>query len=273
MIKKIIHIADVHIPNSNEKRPYGEMLNVLVDEIEKAIGETERDSVRIAIAGDTFHNKIRTTNEAKSMFHAFLNRLNRTAKTIIIAGNHDMLENNNDRVDSIRPTFEIDAAYSNITYLDKELDFQSGTYEDENVVWALYSMYDKFRRPEFNSDELKLSGKRIIGLYHGELKGATTDLGAKFDSGIPISDFDGCDCVMCGHIHKHQTVEYKIPVVYSGSTFQMDVGEKIEGHGFVVWDMEDMSYIHVEVPNDYRMLKFKISSYDDIANNLEELKR
>ena len=92
MIKYIIHIADLHIPNSEENRPYMEMLKQGLAEVLKEVKKHNKDEVRIVVAGDIFHNKIKTSNEAKKMFHETLNYLNAIAKTIIIAGNHDLLE-------------------------------------------------------------------------------------------------------------------------------------------------------------------------------------
>ena len=77
---------------------------------------------------------------------------------------------------------------------------------------------------------------------------------------------------MAGHIHKHQEIKKNgIPAVYAGSLFQQDFGENTTGHGFVVWDLETMKYKFHEVPNDYKMYKFEINSYDDVKNDSEKL--
>lgn len=274
MIEKIIHVADIHIPNSEEKRPYREMLKNMLGAILDEIGDIPSENVRIVIVGDVFDQKIKATNEAKSMFHEMLNYLNEIAKTYIVAGNHDMLENNTDRMDSLNPTFEIVGAYDNITYIDKELDFKSGFIVDDNVVFALYSMHDSFARPgdfelmkESVGDE-----KKIIGLYHGDTCGSVTDSGRTSETGIDFSYFEGCDCVMAGHIHKFQEVKQNgIPLVYSGSVFQKDAGENTSVHGFVSWDIETMSYKHCEVNNDYRIFKFEMSDYEDVNNDIEKI--
>ena len=151
MIKKIIHIADTHIPNNNDNRPYSEMINKFIAELITEFNGFNKDEIRIVIAGDIFESKIKITNEAMACFHKMLNYLNALCKTIIIAGNHDMLENNKDRIDSITPTFEIIDAYNNITYADKKLNYKSGYIIDDNVIWALYSMHDKFAKPNIEN--------------------------------------------------------------------------------------------------------------------------
>jgi len=272
MIKKIIQVADIHIPNDEKLRPYTEMLKKAMALILKEVKKVDKDECRIVLVGDIFHKKIRTTNEAKSIFHTMLNYLNQMCRTYVIAGNHDMLENNNDRLDSISPTFDIKSAYPNITYLDKELNYKSGYCIDDNVIFALYSMFDNFAAPNIIGVKDAIENGKVIGLYHGDMPGTVTDLGYMSDKGVDASLFEGCDCVMAGHIHKHQEIKKNgIPAVYAGSLFQQDFGENTTGHGFVVWDLETMKYKFHEVPNDYKMYKFEINSYDDVKNDSEKL--
>lgn len=271
MVKKIIQVADIHIPNSCEKRPYDKMLESFVKQLYvNEIKDNNPDEIRIVLCGDIFKGKIKATNEAKAMFHMMLNYLNEFCRTYIIAGNHDMLENNHDRMDSINPTFEIENVYENVVYLDKYLNFKSGYVEDDNIVWALFSMHDSFAPA--NVEHSMYPDHRIVGLYHGDVKGAVTDVGRMSSDGIDTSVFSECDCVMAGHIHKFQELKKDgVPIVYAGSLFQQDESENTTGHGYVVWDMENMTYKHVEVDNDYRIFKFKIDNYDAFNDDIEDL--
>lgn len=272
MIKKIFHIADLHIPNTEDNRPYMEMIKQALAELLKETKKLENDEFRIVIVGDVFHNKIKTTNEAKKIFHETLNYLNAIGKTIIIAGNHDMLENNHDRIDSISPTFDIKDVYPNITYADKALDYKSGYIKDENVIWALYSMFDKFAKPNIDGLREQYPDCKIIGLYHGDIVGAVTDVGRMSENGIDTDVFKECDCVLAGHIHRQQEIKKNgVPIVYSGSLFQQNSGENTTGHGFLIWDLETMKYKHHEVTNNYKTYKFKITSYEDVSEDTEKL--
>ena len=272
MIKKVFHIADLHIPNNEEKRPYMEMIKKALAELLKETKKYDKDEIRIVIVGDIFHNKIKTSNEAKKMFHETLNYLNVIGKTIIIAGNHDMLENNHDRIDSISPTFDINDVYPNITYADKVLDYKSGYIKDDNVIWAVYSMYDKFAKPNIDGLREEYPDCKIIGLYHGDIVGAVTDTGRMSENGIDTNVFKDCDCVMAGHIHRHQEIKKNgVPIVYSGSIFQQDGGENTTGHGFLIWDLEKNKYKLHEVPNKYKIYRFKIKSYEDVSEDTEKL--
>lgn len=272
MVEKIIHIADIHIPNDLTVRPYEEMLKYMLGAVMKEIGSTPKENVRIVVVGDSYCQKIKVSNESKKAFHTMLNYLNELAKTIVVAGNHDMLENNTSRLDSITPTFEINGALPNIVYIDKELGYKSGYYVDDNIIWALYSMFDKFAKPNIDGLKEKYPDSTVVGLYHGEVPGAVTDIGRMSEGGISPDEFKGCDCVMAGHIHKFQEIKKNgIPIVYSGSVFQQDEGENITGHGFVVWSIPSLKYKLKEVRNDYRILKYEIGSYEDVKNDAERL--
>ena len=273
MIKKIFAIADIHIPNSEEKVPYHEMLKQAIAELYKATKDIPNDEFRIIIAGDIFHNKIRISNEASDTFHMMLNYLNAIGKTYIIAGNHDMLENNLDRLDSISPTFGIKDVYPNVVYLDRETEYKSGCYVDDNVIFALYSIFDGFKRPLGLDETIKDNpSNRVIGLYHGDINGSVTDLGRVSENGLPVTEFEGCDCVIAGHIHKHQELNKNdIPIVYCGSLLQQNSGENIEGHGYIELNVDDLSYEQHDVTNNYKIYHFKINSYDDVNNDAERL--
>ena len=273
MIKKIFCIADVHIPNSEEHRPYSDMLKQAIAEVYKQTKTMDRDDFRIVVVGDIFHNKIRTSNEAIETFHMMLNYLNAIGKTYIIAGNHDMLENNLDRLDSISPTFGIKDVYPNVVYLDKELEYKSGCFVDDNVTFALYSIFDGFSRPSDIEETIEeYPNNKVIALYHGDMVGTVTDSGRCSENGINPLVFNGCNIVIAGHIHKYQQLtKNNIQIVYCGSLLQQNSGENISKHGFVTLDVDTLEHSLTEVTNNYKIYKFKLSSYDDIETDNERL--
>ena len=63
MIRKIIHIADIHIPNSTTSdRPFGEMLKQLAGELMLETKGFKKEEIRIVIVGDIFEKKIKADN-------------------------------------------------------------------------------------------------------------------------------------------------------------------------------------------------------------------
>lgn len=128
------------------------------------------------------------------------------------------------------------------------------------------------QKPDFAELKTKYPNAKFVGLYHGDVVGAKTDSGMMVENGIDVNDFKECDCIMAGHIHKFQEIKKNgVPIVYSGSVFQQNSGENVSGHGFVIWDMETMKHKLHEVKNDYKIYKFKITSFDDVDNDEEKL--
>jgi hypothetical protein len=122
--------------------------------------------------------------------------VDKIGKLIIIPGNHDFLENNHSRVDSITPVVEL-LNDPNITYYR-----DSGVYDDNNVKWVVYSLYQHNQRPDFVKEDDSL----YVGLFHGPIQGFTTDLGFSFDDAYDKINFRDCDIVLCGDIHKRAIV-------------------------------------------------------------------
>lgn len=60
-----------------------------------------------------------------------------------------------------------------------------------------------------------------------------------------------------------------IPVCYSGSLIQQNYGESINNHGFMLWDINNLTYTFNEVKNDHKFYKMTIKSLEDLDNNEE----
>jgi DNA repair exonuclease SbcCD nuclease subunit len=191
-----------------------------------------------------------------------LSECSKIAKTVLIIGNHDFLENNMSRLDALTPIVD-SLQDENIVYLKNR-----GEYEDENVDWVVFSLMDHNIPPD-----IEKTGRTKIGLFHGPVQGLTTDIGYKFDSGFESDKFAGCDLVLCGDIHKRQV--FNIPggkkAYMVGSTIQQNYGETITKHGFGIYDVLKDDYTFVDLDNPRPFLSFKLSSYEDIENGSEKL--
>ena len=274
MIKKIIHTADIHIRNFNRHEQYRNQLSKFLNEVRNICSDFEFNEVRVLIVGDIFHQKIQTSNEQTDLLSWFLIELDKIAPTILVAGNHDFMESNKDRMDSITPIINL-LNLKNVKFLDKELNYHSGIYIDDNIAWSLYSIFDDYNKPNVKLEKINYSDKKFIGLFHGALNGSKTDSGFEFEHGISLDYFSGCDTVMCGDIHKRHEIQFNsnednIKAVYPGSLIQQDFGENVSGHGFLLWDVEELEYEEFDIENDYSLFKFKITSIEDIENQTEE---
>ena len=265
MIKKIIHCADIHIRTFRMHEEYKELFQQFIDETKLYCKDLEYDEIRIAIVGDLVHQKITISNEQILLTTWFLKKLAKIAPLVMIAGNHDLLENNKDRMDSISPMVQF--------LPDQEINYfkESKCYLDGDVVWCVYSIFEENERPDIESARLQFGDdKTYIGLFHAPVVNAKTDIGYEIDHGAGLEIFEGCDMVMLGDIHKRQTFNHKGTIIaYPSSLIQQNFGENVTKHGFLLWDVETKTFTEHDVENDSPFYKFKISSLEDLEEGKE----
>ena len=256
MVNKLVHFSDLHIRLFKDHDLYRSILVNMLNQFR----EIQPD--RIVFTGDLVHSKNQMTPELIEFVAWTLSECSKIAKTVLIIGNHDFLENNMSRLDALTPIVD-SLQDENIVYLKNR-----GEYEDENVDWVVFSLMDHNIPPD-----IEKTGRTKIGLFHGPVQGLTTDIGYKFDSGFESDKFAGCDLVLCGDIHKRQV--FNIPggkkAYMVGSTIQQNYGETINKHGFGIYDIEKDEYVFVDLDNPRPFLSFKLSSYEDIENGGEIL--
>ena len=268
MVKRIIHIADIHIRTFQLHELYKKQFDIFLEEVKKQATQwTEEgvrwDEIRIVVAGDIAHQKINISNEQLLLTSWFLNQLSGYGKVVIIPGNHDFLENNTQRVDSITPIVELLDTKNIVYYKD------SGVYGDDNINWVVYSLYQHNERPEFKKEDDKLH----IGLFHGPIQGMSTDLGFEFEDAYDRLNFVDLDLLLCGDIHKRQ--QFTLPgggkAVMVGSLIQQNFGETVKHHGYGIYNVETDGYTFHDLPNEQPFLHFNITDINDLENEKEEL--
>ena len=240
-LKRIYHIADIHIRNIKRHKEFREVFYSMFDEIQKRGTE---DSI-IYLAGDIAHAKLEMSPELVSEISWLFTECNKLCPTIVIAGNHDCNMNNSDRLDVLTPI--VDALkLPNLTYLK-----DTQVYGIGDVDFAVFSIFDnKDNWPKADT----LFANKKIALFHGPVDNSTTDVGYVVSSRHFTTDiFDGYDLALLGDIHKRQemTSPSGCKVVYAGSLVQQNFGETLDKHGFLVWDLDTMTYEEVDIKNDY----------------------
>ena len=256
MINRLVHFSDLHVRLFKDHELYRSILQTAFKE-----WETLRPD-RIVFTGDLVHSKNQMTPELVEFVAWVLSECAKIAKTIVIIGNHDFLENNNTRLDALTPIID-SLKNDKISYLKNR-----GVYEDENVNWCVYSLMEHNLPPD-----IQKSDKTNIGLFHGPIQGLYTDIGYKFEDGFDVDKFSGCDLVLCGDIHKRQVFDIpgKKKAYMIGSTIQQNFGEKITKHGYGVYDVEQDVYDFVDLPNPKPFLAFYINSIDNLVDGTEKL--
>jgi DNA repair exonuclease SbcCD ATPase subunit len=257
----IYHISDIHIRPLQRHEEFRQVFEHLDTYLQSATGQ---NAVAV-ITGDVFDNKTVFRPETFKLCRDMLKMIAGHMPLIIIAGNHDMMENNTNRLDAITPVVD---DIPNLYYLK-----YSGLYfcPNSQVCLTVSSLYDKAFIHYGDIKESKHYRKQYqyIALYHGTLTGAQTDTGyvaadgagtdpitgsgtgleMDLDKGASasasastryrsLSDFDGYNAVLLGDIHKHQIMRPVPPVAYAGSLIQQNHGENLDGHGVLVWQRQ-----------------------------------
>jgi len=246
---------------------YMSVFKNLMSDLTDLLSEYKKEEIRIVIAGDLVHQKIVISNEQLMLGTWFLRNLEEIAPVIMIAGNHDLLENNKDRIDSISPMVQF--------LFDKNVNYfkESKCYLDDNIVWCVYSIFEDNSRPDIEAAREQFGNdKTYIGLYHAPIINAKTDIGYEIDHGGELEIFEGCDIAMLGDIHKRQSFNHKgIPIAYPSSLIQQNFGENVSKHGFLLWDVETKTFTEHDVDNKSPFYQFKIKSLEDLDNGTEVL--
>jgi DNA repair exonuclease SbcCD ATPase subunit len=244
-LKKIVHLADIHIRLFKRHEEYNECFQTLYNQLRQ---EDLTDSV-IVVAGDIVHAKTDMSPEMVVMATEFLKTLADIAPTIVIAGNHDLNLSNMNRLDSLTPII------NSINHTDLHYFKYSGVYTIADTDFAVYSILDEKEKWPSHKD---CHSRRKVALYHGPVHGATTD--ARYtitNRHVEVSAFNGFDMVLLGDIHKHQVlqerdVDSKKPViVYASSLIQQNHGESVDNHGWCMWDVGSCSFEFRPLPNNY----------------------
>jgi DNA repair exonuclease SbcCD ATPase subunit len=273
-ITHVYHLADLHIRNLKRHVEYRLVFQRFLDKV----NEDGIESSLIYIGGDIAHAKTEMTPELVREISWFLTECANLREVILITGNHDANLNNNSRLDVLTPIIE-NLNNERIHYFR-----DTGIYELYNLTFAVYSILDK--RENWPKGELVIGDNKIC-LFHGPVDAAKTDVGYSVSSSRFTTEmFNGFHIAMLGDIHKRQILqEYDKPngkpiISYCGSLVQQTHGEMLEGHGYLLWDIENRTFEEFDLPNDYGYLTIDIHKgkvpqwvYDEIGTKLPKYPR
>lgn len=249
-LKKIYHIADVHIRNVKRHKEYRQVFEKMFEEIRKRGTE---DSL-IYLAGDIAHAKLEMSPELVSEIVWLFKECAKHCPTILISGNHDCNMNNSDRLDVLTPI--VDALnIENFHYLKDTQVWNCG-----DIAFGVFSIFDnKDNWPKAED----IHAKTKIALFHGPVDNSLTDIGYVVSSRHFTTDiFDGYDLALLGDIHKRQEMlsPSGCKVVYAGSLIQQNFGETLNNHGFLCWDLDTKTFEAIDIQNDYGYYTLDVDS-------------
>ena len=267
----IYHMADIHITNKKER--YEEYQEIF-EKIYKLLEKDSREKI-IVICGDLYDNKTLLKTYTLTFVSKFIGRLSKYGDVILINGNHDLSMINETLESTIESMLtlpeELDKnLMKNIHYLN-----ENKIYKIKGINFGLTTMFSKKITPIPN----KKFNELYIGLFHGKVYGAKTDLRysvTEEESNFHSSDFREYDLTLLGDIHKHQFLDEKKRIAYPSSLVQKHIGETIRNHGLIIWDLNNLKGKFVEIPNDYCICKCFLDKNEKIIPeeniNLNEYK-
>ena len=227
-IKYIYQLADIHIRPLERHIEYREVFSKLYNKLKE--DKNIKESL-IVICGDIVHDKDNIKPELILLIREFLKNLSSITDVILFSGNHDLIENNTNRIPSLEALTQ---DICNIYYLR-----DTNLYKYGNINFYLKSLEDNKKLiTKLNKNGIN------IGLYHGMLKEVNIN-----NTEYSVKDFDIYDITLLGDIHKREVFNNKI--AYSGSLIQQNHGETIEDHGMIKWNLEDISYEFIDIENEY----------------------
>lgn len=288
VIKKIIHISDIHIHLYKRHDEYKIIFNNLynkITEIKKKLkiktDKNDNISLIVVITGDILHCKSDLSPECVNFTYKFLKSISSLVPLILIPGNHDVNMNNQDSMDSITPIIaDLNEKYP-IHYLNK-----TGIWSMSNLIFVHSSIYDyKIIDKEYaenlvnsqnyinNLSKTAQNNLRYIYLFHGRINGVeifngiklTGEVDKETHKTITATAFDNYDMVLLGDVHRHYFI--KDNMAYAGSLIQQNFGESIDNHGLIEWTVSNNKGLFYELKNDNGYFTFNISnnkiSFDD----------
>ena len=275
-ITNIYHLSDLHIQLYKRHNEYQTVFDKVIEYLKQEkhkqnIPESQNTNISIIalITGDILHSKSDLSPECVQITYNFLKAISNIMPLVIIPGNHDINMNNRERLDALTPIIS-DLPKSNPIYYFLE----SGVYQVSNLLFYHASIFDYQIIPPINSIqksklESKLSSKQNqtnqitnIMLYHGRVNGAILFNGLEIteDSNKTVtpSTFSAYDITCLGDIHKHQFLTPNI--AYAGSVIQQNLGEDVDNHGLIKWDIASKRGTHIPIKNEWSYITLYVDS-------------
>ena len=270
IIHKIIHIADIHIRLSSRHKEYEEVFEEFYNEL-VYIKISEPNCI-VCLCGDLLESKDELKPDTIIHTWNFLKNISSIFPLILISGNHDRIEQNDNKIDSIQSIIN-ERPIDNIHYLK-----DSGVYIYENIVFGVSSIVDKYT---IHIDKLnsllkdtypqiyELPHIKKIGLYHGGVENATNNFNFILPHCKNISDFGSYDYILLGDIHKFQYLNKEKTIAYSSSMISQNFGETDSNHGYLEWDLtNNWSKFHI-LYNRYAFNKINLNKIININQYID----
>jgi DNA repair exonuclease SbcCD ATPase subunit len=248
-ITHIVHISDIHC-----KRDKQDHHRLVFDKFYKNLKEHSNEykkNLLVVICGDLFDS---LSCETILLAKEFCINLCEIVPVCIIPGNHCISSRNNpDTLDYVATTLSDLKTNYPLHIINK-----TGNYIYGNVVFGATSLFDQtvVKIDPKHNDKIK------IALYHGIIHGTKNNLGYALSNSSTFNqtDFKEFDFTFLGDVHQFQYLNAQKTMAYPSSLLQLNHGESIENHGYILWDIINKTSKHVHIPNNYGYLTIKVEN-------------
>lgn len=237
---------------------FSNTFNTIVDSF------VSRDVKVLVLTGDIFETRHPTSAQLNSFSRCIQRATELGMRVLIVVGNHDQQRN----IDTT--TVDI-FNYLNIPNVSVFPDIDSVSLKDEHgkdfhLVLMPYRDRRMVNTPS-NSEaivvlknilskliENKVGPKILVGhlMLEKTAEAENPDSFSINELVLPFNTFQGFDAVLMGHVHKHEVMSTKNPVIiYTGSMEKVSFGEKDHNKVTVVLDTDDIENFEI-IPTNTR---------------------
>ena len=246
MIRQIFHLADIHIRRGNVHESRFSEYDTVIDETVREIAAIHLPAQCLCvICGDLFHHKLQISSHGIVLFNKLVTLISGMMPLIIIQGNHDLIQENDDRNNDLIRALVENINRPHVRYFDR-----SGAYEwSDQIHFGIVSIRDMLKANVGSGlvDDLPpfpppAEGKLNVALSHATVKGFKLNSYKTANHGVPLEWFTGYQLLLLGDIHLQSAKYNKLNHLYygyPGSLVQQDYGEPVFNHGFLVWNITE----------------------------------
>lgn len=226
---KAIVVGDPHFQVDNISE-----VNIFIEKLENLAILEKPDF--IVILGDLLHTHERIHTVPLNKAYEFIERMRNIAKTFVLVGNHDMINNsvylnNNHWMNGLKH-------WKNVEIVDKVVYFENDGFE---FFFLPYVPPGRFEEA-MNSSNREWKNADCI-FAHQEFYGCKMGAIISVEGDKWLEDYP---CVVSGHIHSRQTIGNNI--YYCGASMQHAFGESERNViGILKWENKGEKYILNEI--------------------------
>ena len=199
---------------------------------------------KIFFAGDLFHTKTKLDTIEFVRTKEIISHNYKDFDIYMIIGNHDMPMQNSTEGSIL-------FAFSDYAKIIPDYSY----FDFSNIRYHFMSYRNNNKLPEF-----KYSPNKNILIAHQDIIGFKMNDSKLSSEGVQLDAFKKFDIIFSGHYHIHQ---HKNNLVYIGSPFQINFGERNQRKGFIIFDDSNFEW---ELKEYKDAPKFKIVKYRNIQN-------